>query len=324
MNPPSVRHRFWNISICLAAAAALLALLAALNHPARAQSGQIVGAVGYAGGLGDHNWIVCAHADLNGPPGACYQVNHPQTVYTLEVSNGNWYVWAAYDANDSNESGGDPYTWYAAGWGSPQTVVVSDNVVGGIDLTVFTGDCVVQTTADDGPGSLRQCLSNVEVGSTVTFSSTVFPPTAPVSVQLSSALWPIRVDGVTVDAGGAGVILDGSGVGLDVQIQWFDDISLRVNGQERLLNGDFAAGLSHWRPWDGGSDFHTRSLDCCEKIGQKASIDNRTGYGKLKSRSLDRSLFRQGRKKCWSVGWRGQTRVSYLKRSYCRNSYQIM
>ncbi|MFQ6100508.1 MAG: hypothetical protein ACE5OS_04660 [Anaerolineae bacterium] len=42
---------------------------------------------------------------------------------------------------------------------------------------------VVTSTADSGPGSLRQALLDAESGDTINFDPNVFPPSAPVIIQ---------------------------------------------------------------------------------------------------------------------------------------------
>lgn len=71
---------------------------------------------------------------------------------------------------------------------------------------------VVNSTADSGPGTLRQALLDVQSGDTITFDHTVFPPGAPATIYLTSGLAPITQGNLTVDASNAGVILDGSNI----------------------------------------------------------------------------------------------------------------
>ena len=70
--------------------------------------------------------------------------------------------------------------------------------------------CVVTSTADNGVGTLRQCLENAGAGDTITFDTSVFPPNNPVTISQASALPLITANNLTVDASDAGVILDGS------------------------------------------------------------------------------------------------------------------
>jgi parallel beta-helix repeat protein len=75
------------------------------------------------------------------------------------------------------------------------------------------GTIVVTSTADSGPGTLRQALLDVQDGDTITFDPVIFPPTAPVTISITSALPHIHANNLTLDASNAGVILDGSNLG---------------------------------------------------------------------------------------------------------------
>lgn len=128
---------------------------------------------------------------------------------------------------------------------------------------------VVTSIANSGPGSLRQMLLDAQSGDTITFDPAVFPPTRPVTIALNSGLPGIEQGNLTVDASNAGVILDGSNIGTTPETLLLDDVSLTLDGGPNLIaNGDFSAGLGHWRPWpwDEGpgmtrglnsSDFHS-------------------------------------------------------------------
>jgi len=74
----------------------------------------------------------------------------------------------------------------------------------------FPDAWTVTTTADSGPGSLRQALLDAANGDTVNFDPTVFPPTSPMTISLTSPLPDIFQGNLTLDASDAGVILDGS------------------------------------------------------------------------------------------------------------------
>jgi len=80
---------------------------------------------------------------------------------------------------------------------------------------------VVTTTADSGYGSLRWAIESAVMSDTITFDPTVFPPTTPATITLSSALPEISQGNLTIDGSGAGVILDGSslssGDGFDIR-----------------------------------------------------------------------------------------------------------
>ncbi|KAA3665022.1 MAG: hypothetical protein DWQ04_02770 [Chloroflexi bacterium] len=82
----------------------------------------------------------------------------------------------------------------------------------GNQLTRQATECTVLSTNDSGAGTLRQCLENAVAGDTIIFDFTVFPPTNPVTITLTSLLPTIYADNLTIDASNAGVILDGSGL----------------------------------------------------------------------------------------------------------------
>ncbi|MBN1991821.1 MAG: right-handed parallel beta-helix repeat-containing protein [Anaerolineae bacterium] len=77
------------------------------------------------------------------------------------------------------------------------------------------GDCTVTSTLDSGPGSLRQCMLGLQAGATITFSNSVFPLGTPATITLTSGFLPfITTDTVTIDGSNAGVIIDGSSLGV--------------------------------------------------------------------------------------------------------------
>jgi hypothetical protein len=68
---------------------------------------------------------------------------------------------------------------------------------------------VVTSTADSGPGTLRQALLDAQIGDTIDFDTSIFPPDQPKVIYLLSALEIVQ-GSLTIDASRAGVILDGS------------------------------------------------------------------------------------------------------------------
>jgi len=68
----------------------------------------------------------------------------------------------------------------------------------------------VTSTADSGPGTLRQALLDAQNGDTIIFDPAVFPPNAPETIAVTSGLPQISQGYLTIDASDAGVILDGS------------------------------------------------------------------------------------------------------------------
>jgi hypothetical protein len=146
---------------------------------------------------------------------------------------------------------------------------------------------VVNSTADSGPGTLRQALLDAQNGDTIAFDPTVFPPTAPVTIAVLSELPHIHQGNLTIDASNAGVILDGSSIGnwaagLEVssnantvqglQFTNFNGAGIVLSGQARdntiggdrslgsgplgrgnlIGSGEIGIGL-----WDKGTSFNT-------------------------------------------------------------------
>jgi hypothetical protein len=109
---------------------------------------------------------------------------------------------------------------------------------------------LVTSNADSGPGTLRQALLDAQSGDTISFEPAVFLPSAPLTISLASGLPEIGQGNLTIDASNAGVILDGNNIGATPETLLLDDVSLTLDGGPNLvINGDFSAGLGHWRPW---------------------------------------------------------------------------
>ena len=90
---------------------------------------------------------------------------------------------------------------------------------------------VVTSTADSGPGTLRQALLDAQTGDTIAFNPAVFPPDNPTTIFLegegiSIALPELTQDHLTIDASNEGVVLDGSKTRGD----WVNCISIRSDG----------------------------------------------------------------------------------------------
>jgi hypothetical protein len=124
-------------------------------------------------------------------------------------------------------------------------------------LQKAAGTCVVWSTTDSGAGSLRQCMIEAVSGDTITFDPALFLPGTPVSIDLSSSLPALISDDLTIDATGAGVILDGSllssGNGLDIesdnntirglQILHFPDSGIEIGSRaNNVIGGDRTMG----------------------------------------------------------------------------------
>lgn len=70
---------------------------------------------------------------------------------------------------------------------------------------------LVTSSADSGPGTLRQALLDATDGDTITFNASTFPLNTPATISLVTALPNITTNNLTIDGSSAGVILDGSG-----------------------------------------------------------------------------------------------------------------
>lgn len=86
---------------------------------------------------------------------------------------------------------------------------------------------IITSTADSGPGTLRQALEDAQSGDTITFDPDVFPPNAPTTIYLTSGLPPVTQGYLSIDASNAGVVLEGSNVlegewtpGLEIISEW--------------------------------------------------------------------------------------------------------
>ena len=57
---------------------------------------------------------------------------------------------------------------------------------------------IVTSTADSGPGTLRQALLDAQSGEVITFDPTAFPPTSPMTIGLTIGLPHIITDSLTL------------------------------------------------------------------------------------------------------------------------------
>ena len=117
----------------------------------------------------------------------------------------------------------------------------------------------VTSTADSGTGSLREALNQAQTGDTILFDPNFFPPDNPKTIFISEALPHIRVNGLTIDASNAGVILDGNNStgefvhGLQIvygnnskimglQISNFSGPGIELAGEGHIIGGDRNTG----------------------------------------------------------------------------------
>ena len=117
---------------------------------------------------------------------------------------------------------------------------------------------VVTSTADGGPGSLRDRLGNATAGDVIRFDPTVFRPSQPATIAVQTALPDLSAGRVTIDASDAGVILEGEATppGTDglllrsdgnvvkgLQILGFPSSGIRiVDGHGNTIGGDRSRG----------------------------------------------------------------------------------
>ena len=126
-----------------------------------------------------------------------------------------------------------------------------------IEKVTSAKTCSVTSKADEGAGSLRDCLANASAGETITFDPKIFPPKAAVSIALGSPLPSLETGSLTIDASNAGVILDGqqqvpsglvvrSSYNTIMGIQFvnfpMDGITLEFPGQYNQIGGDHSVG----------------------------------------------------------------------------------
>jgi len=120
----------------------------------------------------------------------------------------------AYDGSPSN-SKQDNQSWRMISQVSSGSKDLSarqprPSTVSRVAATAAAGTCTVTSTADSGPGSLRECLWSAAAGVTITFSPTVFPASSPATIHIQSPLPTLAAGSITIEGSNAGVILDGN------------------------------------------------------------------------------------------------------------------
>ncbi|HEY80335.1 MAG TPA: hypothetical protein G4O05_04575, partial [Caldilineae bacterium] len=158
---------------------------------------------------------------------------------------------------------------------------------------------VVTSAADSGPGTLRQALLSAQPGDTITFDASVFPPAAPVTINLTTPLPVLTRGNLTIDASNAGVVLDGSQLsgedvhGLDIssdgnvvrglEILNFPGaaVGLREGAsgnviEDNLLSGDGSFGVGVWGAETTGNTVRGNFIGT-DRSGQTAGNLSRDG-----------------------------------------------
>lgn len=181
----------------------------------------------------------------------------------------------------------------------PPRVITSPGTRTRAALPRTGGACLVKTTADSGLDSLRWCLENAVEGDTITFDTTVFQPDRPATIALASALPMLRRGGMTIEASGAGVILDGartppntSGLSLvsagntvrGLRISGFPGNGIGVGAAGNLIGGsrdrgegNLISGNGQWGIMIGGqgaSDNVVTGNDLLGNAGQGIALAN--------------------------------------------------
>ncbi|MFH2140932.1 MAG: fibronectin type III domain-containing protein, partial [Bacteroidota bacterium] len=161
------------------------------------------------------------------------------------------------------------YSWTIPNTPSTQCLVritdMTNSSIGDTSDGIFTIPqltiIVVTSSADIGPGTLRQALLDAVNGAFITFDTGVFPPSNPSTISLTSGGLPSITQGsITIDASNAGVILDGSMLGTangfhinsdsnsikGLQIQYFTGSGVHIGGNNspnyNIIGGDRTIG----------------------------------------------------------------------------------
>jgi hypothetical protein len=134
----------------------------------------------------------------------------------------------------------------------------------------------VNSTADNGPGTLRQALLDAVNGDIITFSPTVFPLASPVTITLTSSRLPtIITPNLTIDGSDAGVIIDGS------QLSSVYDDGFRITSNNNTIRGltiqNFPSDGVDIRDGAQGNRIENCSIRGNGKRGVRVAGDNTTG-----------------------------------------------
>jgi len=173
----------------------------------------------------------------------------------------------------------------------PVQVATSPSVLASVGKH-SAGSFVVTSTADSGPGTLRQALRDAQPGDTITFDASIFPPAAPVTITLTTSLPTLIRGNLTLNASNAGVVLDGSQLsggdthGLDIssdgnvvrglEILNFSGaaVGLREGAsgnivEDNLLSGDGSFGVGIWGTETTGNTIRNNLIGT-DRSGQAA------------------------------------------------------
>ncbi|MCA9969100.1 MAG: hypothetical protein KC425_02740, partial [Anaerolineales bacterium] len=147
---------------------------------------------------------------------------------------------------------------------------------------------VITSTADAGPGTLRQALLLASSGDIITFDPAIFPPAVPMTIYIAMPLPVITQGNLTIDASNAGVVLDGvsavisttdglaiesdGNVIMGLQILHFPHNGIRISNGASLnqIGGDRTTGTAP----NGQGNILTRNHGAGIKITGGASASN--------------------------------------------------
>ena len=108
-----------------------------------------------------------------------------------------------------------------------------------------TNTIIVTNTDNDGPGSFRNALLSAQSGTRIEFDPDVFPLEDPQVIYITEELPEITQGGIVIDAGNAGVILDGSRSDVTSRV-WFDNLEFRIN-DEVIFSSSLDQDIENWK-----------------------------------------------------------------------------
>lgn len=108
-----------------------------------------------------------------------------------------------------------------------------------------TNTIIVTSTDNDGPGSFRNALLSAQSGTRIEFDPDVFPLEDPQVIYITEELPEITQGGIVIDAGNAGVILDGSRSDVTSRV-WFDNLEFRIN-DEVIFSSSLDRDIENWK-----------------------------------------------------------------------------
>ncbi len=157
-------------------------------------------------------------------------VSNPAQIALIQTLQTPGYAWSAeVNGNYLYVSDGNGGLLIYAKAGTPSSSVASPTVTGWQTTGLPVSDegiphfpeeapvqvhssevCTVTSSDFSGPGTLFECLSQIQPGGTIDFDTSVFSPTAPATIMLEGNLPELTAGSITIDGSNAGVVLDGN------------------------------------------------------------------------------------------------------------------